>query len=381
MASFNYPPLSNGVPVYSTLSAFPSGSAAGDLAVAADTGNLYEWTGSAWQLIGGPGAALSLGNLDSQTASAAKGAGLTGGILAMQSASATVPGLVNITTQTLAGNKTFSGTISASNLSGTNTGDVTLAAVGAVPNANAASLTGQALTLQPADGSNPGVLTSGAQSIGGAKTFTGAISASNLSGSNTGNLTLAAVGAAPDANGATLSGQVLTLQPADATHPGLLTIGTQSIAGDKTFSGVTAIGGTTTNNAAAAGFVGERVNSTVASGSAVSLTVSNTIYDVTSISLTAGDWDVSGIVVFDGGAVTATELRMGISTTTASLSGLGNASVCTPYPQVAGAAQTLTLPTLRVSLAAPSSVFLCARQIFTVGTPTAYGRISARRAR
>jgi endosialidase-like protein len=65
----------------------------------------------------------------------------------------------------------FAGAIVATNLSGTNTGDITLAAVGAVPNANAASLTGQALALQPADATNPGVVTTAAQTFAGAKTF------------------------------------------------------------------------------------------------------------------------------------------------------------------------------------------------------------------
>lgn len=65
---------------------------------------------------------------------------------------------------------------------------------------------------------------------------TGTASASNLSGTNTGDVTLTAVGAAPSANGATLSGQALTLQPADATHPGVVTTGAQTIAGAKTFS-------------------------------------------------------------------------------------------------------------------------------------------------
>lgn len=68
------------------------------------------------------------------------------------------------------------------------------------------------------------------------KSFSDAITASNLSGTNTGDLTLAAVGSTPDANGATLVGQVLTLQPADATHPGLINIGTQTFGGAKTFS-------------------------------------------------------------------------------------------------------------------------------------------------
>jgi hypothetical protein len=72
-----------------------------------------------------------------------------------------------------------SGNITANNLSGTNTGDVTLTAVGAVPNANGASLSGQALTLQPADGTNPGLITSGTQTIGGAKTFSANVTTSS----------------------------------------------------------------------------------------------------------------------------------------------------------------------------------------------------------
>lgn len=38
----------NGVPIYASLGVFPSGTQAGQLAVAADTGFLYEWNGSAW---------------------------------------------------------------------------------------------------------------------------------------------------------------------------------------------------------------------------------------------------------------------------------------------------------------------------------------------
>lgn len=62
-------------------------------------------------------------------------------------------------------------------LLGTNTGDVTLTAVGATPSANGASLSGQALTLQPASSTLPGVVTAAAQSFGGVKTFAGGISA------------------------------------------------------------------------------------------------------------------------------------------------------------------------------------------------------------
>jgi hypothetical protein len=51
-------------------------------------------------------------------------------------------------------------------------------------------------------------------------------------------LTLDAVGSSPNAYGMSLSDHgVLNLQPADATHPGAVTTGTQTIAGAKTFSG------------------------------------------------------------------------------------------------------------------------------------------------
>jgi hypothetical protein len=55
-------------------------------------------------------------------------------------------------------------------------------------------------------------------------------------GLNTSDVTLTSVGASPSASGATLSGQVLTLQPADATHPGLVTANAQTLAGTKTFA-------------------------------------------------------------------------------------------------------------------------------------------------
>ena len=56
-------------------------------------------------------------------------------------------------------------------------------------------------------------------------------------GTNSGDVTLTAVGASPSANAATLSGQALTLQPADNTHPGVVTTTTQVFAGDKQFNG------------------------------------------------------------------------------------------------------------------------------------------------
>ena len=51
-------------------------------------------------------------------------------------------------------------------------------------------------------------------------------------------VTLSAIGSTPNANGATLTGQVLNLQPASASFGGVVTTGTQTFAGAKTFSGI-----------------------------------------------------------------------------------------------------------------------------------------------
>jgi hypothetical protein len=53
---------------------------------------------------------------------------------------------------------------------------VTLSAIGSTANANGATLTGQVLNLQPADASFGGVVTTGTQTFAGAKTFTSALS-------------------------------------------------------------------------------------------------------------------------------------------------------------------------------------------------------------
>lgn len=132
---------------------------------------------------------------------------------------------------------TFTLTVSGTaNVTGTNSGDITASAVGSTPNANGFSLTGQQVTLQPANGTQPGVLTAIAQTIGGAKTFSSSISASNLTGSNTGDVTFGTVGATPVSQAATVAGQMVTLQPADGTNPGLLTAIAQTIGGAKTFN-------------------------------------------------------------------------------------------------------------------------------------------------
>jgi hypothetical protein len=180
----------------------------------------------------------------------ANGLLLTGQLLQLEYADGTHPGALSAGTQTIGGNKTFTGAITASNFSGsssgTNSGDVTISAPDNTPNANGLLLTGQLLQLEYADGTHPGAVSTGTQIFGGNKTFTGTIGASNFSGSssgsNTGDVTLTAFGAADNANGASLVGQALTLQPASGTNPGGVSTTTQTFAGNKIFNGNVGLG-------------------------------------------------------------------------------------------------------------------------------------------
>lgn len=97
-----------------------SGNTSGDVAVTLDTGNLWEWNGSSWEIVAGPNVLLSVGSIDSHLPSS-DGAVDVNNSLVLQSASASVPGLINNTSQTISGQKTFS-----TGLTGTLTGHATL---------------------------------------------------------------------------------------------------------------------------------------------------------------------------------------------------------------------------------------------------------------
>jgi hypothetical protein len=64
----------------------------------------------------------------------------------------------------------------------------------------------------------------------------GRIEYSNWHGAGSGVTTMAAIGSSPNANGASISGVTLTLQPANGSFGGVVTTGTQTFAGSKTFS-------------------------------------------------------------------------------------------------------------------------------------------------
>lgn len=142
--------------------------------------------------------------------------------------------------------------------------------------------------------------------------------------------------------------------------------------------------GTTTNDNAAAGNVGEVISSTVLAGSAVSLTTA-TPANITSVALTAGDWDCRAIVSRTLGATTSvTILQSAINPTTATIGTQGTTLVSTvsTAANVMGVlGQDTDIGPARVSLAAPTTQFLNVKDTFTVSTDAAYGQLTCRRAR
>lgn len=147
--------------------------------------------------------------------------------------------------------------------------------------------------------------------------------------------------------------------------------------------------GTTTNDNAAAGRPGEFITATVPVGSAVAL-ATGVAANVTSISLTAGDWDVSGVVDHNIAATTSvTQINSGVSLTSATLAsqaggaGLGTdpTSTLSYAAMVPGAGIVQGAPLVRISLAATTTVYLVAQDTFTLSTISAYGTLRARRVR
>jgi hypothetical protein len=141
------------------------------------------------------------------------------------------------------------------------------------------------------------------------------------------------------------------------------------------------IPGTATNDNAAAGKVGEYIESVVGP---VNFAASGSAGDITSISLTAGDWEVTASIISIAGTVSTSSFRIGVSTTSGnSLTGLVNGSnyLFDQRAFTAGDISSLTISGYRASLAGTTVHYLKGIANYGGTTPAAYGRISARRMR
>ena len=144
--------------------------------------------------------------------------------------------------------------------------------------------------------------------------------------------------------------------------------------------------GTNTNDSAAAGMVGEYIESVVSSNTSVG--TSATAFDMTSVALSAGDWDVTGFSVYTrhGATVTNAEVDLWISTTsgnsfTGSVQG-NNFDTRQAEIPVAYGTVGMVIPAYRMSVSGPTTVYLKGYyEAYSAATPQFTCRLSARRTR
>ncbi len=141
------------------------------------------------------------------------------------------------------------------------------------------------------------------------------------------------------------------------------------------------IKGTTTNDSAASGFVGEVVTS---SASFTNFPTSGQYGDLASISLTAGDWLVSVQISQIQNGATVSTVTAGVSSTSGnSGSGLTDGDTqnsCVPQNAASGAA-FVGVMSKHVQLSGTTTYYLKYTSSYTIATPQAAGRITAVRIR
>lgn len=184
--------------------------------------------------------------------------------------------------------------------------------------------------------------------------------------------------ATKNSTGNSLTGATGTGTFVGATSPTLVTptLGAAT-ATSVTFSPSTGgIVGTTTNNNAGSGYVGEYISSTIAApGNSIT---NSTQTNLTSISLPAGDWDVEGCGGILG-ANTSLSLVIGsISTTSATQADFSLQAYISPPTGIGAGAGPV--PSQRLSLSSTTTVYLVLYAVFT-STATMTGVLSARRVR
>lgn len=151
--------------------------------------------------------------------------------------------------------------------------------------------------------------------------------------------------------------------------------GASTVTAARNALGAAASAGVTDGSNAVAGIVGEFVELT---GSSVTL---NAGVDTNGLSMTlqAGDWDVSASGAFIVGAATSTGVRIGVSTASATYGGLAT------YTQVpantTGTNIVMHSPTVRISVTAATTVYVVVTAYLVSGSISSTSYIRARRVR
>lgn len=145
------------------------------------------------------------------------------------------------------------------------------------------------------------------------------------------------------------------------------------------------IQGSATNDNATAGYIGEETNSGVSTYT--NYTTTATYQNITSITLAAGDYEISASGTFFVNSATltaASDAIFVVSTTTASASGATEGktiSYLAQAPLLAGSHQTVNIKSYRVSISGSTTYYLNSQATFTLGNPQFVGSIRALRVR
>lgn len=216
---------------------------------------------------------------------------------------------------------------------------------------------------------------------GGTNQFmTGTVAGDNIfKGFGTGSTGMA-IGGGTTSPGVTLyvkyassaPGRVLIATTTDDGTHALQVNGTVKFAGYAAGALVSDASGNVTSNT---GYV----TSAIASGSAVSLTTA-TAANVTSISVPAGTWFISGNINFSAASATVTGTSGGISSTTGTLPTDGTEVYSGVQVTLLSETDSVTLPPKRFVLGSTTTVYLVAKSTFSAGSVGAYGSITAQQA-
>ena len=148
-------------------------------------------------------------------------------------------------------------------------------------------------------------------------------------------------------------------------------------------TGVSQAPGSATNDNASAGNLGEYVTSQVTCATATGLS-NGVSSNVTTISLTAGDWDVWGAVGVDpAGTTVLTSIQGGIGGTSGAMPSAGFPAYAAWAGSVTGATHlnVITIGPRRESFSGTNTVYLVVNATFTTSTAGGCGYIIARRVR
>lgn len=139
--------------------------------------------------------------------------------------------------------------------------------------------------------------------------------------------------------------------------------------------------GTITNDSAAALMIGEFNSVNSPTGGTSTVAASTSFANVTSQSLTAGDWDVEGVVVLSTSGTTATYMIASISSSTAAQDALNVGGVASTSSIPDTGTTYLSTGRRRISLAATTTVYLVAAVTYSVAGTQSYTSSSFLRAR